>query len=91
MTKTEFIESLATDQSISNAEAKRNLDMVLDSLVAKLHDDEVTEINLAPLGKFVKTVRAARVSRNPKTGEPVNVPAKNVVVFRASKELKKNL
>ena len=38
-------------------------------------------------GKFEVSERGARVCKNPKTGEPVNVPAKKVVKFKAGKLL----
>ena len=45
-------------------------------------------MKLAGLGIWVVRSRAARVGRNPATGEPINIKASKKVAFRASKELK---
>jgi DNA-binding protein HU-beta len=45
-------------------------------------------VKLAGLGIWVVRNRAARVGRNPATGEPINIKASKKVAFRASKELK---
>ena len=46
------------------------------------------KVQLTPFGQFKIRDRAARVARNPQTGEPVNVPAKRVLKFIAGKPLK---
>jgi DNA-binding protein HU-beta len=46
------------------------------------------EVSIAGLGIFSVKTRAARTARNPKTGEPVKVPATRVPKFRAAKALK---
>jgi len=40
------------------------------------------------LGTFVKIRRKARKSRNPQTGEPIKIKARNAVKFKAGKKLK---
>ncbi len=42
-------------------------------------------------GKFEVAERAARVCKNPKTGEAVNVDAKKVIKFKAGKTLEENI
>lgn len=49
------------------------------------------EVTLPHLGKFKVARTAARVGRNPRTGEAIDVPAKRKVVFVAGKELKESL
>lgn len=46
---------------------------------------EGTKISLGGFGTFLVKERAARTARNPKTGESIDVPAKDVFVFKASK------
>jgi integration host factor subunit beta len=46
------------------------------------------KIELRGFGSFRVRGRGARRGRNPKTGEPVNIPAKRVPYFKAGKELK---
>lgn len=44
------------------------------------------KLTLIGTGTFKMTEKAARVARNPRTGEAVNVPAKTVLTFKASKQ-----
>lgn len=46
------------------------------------------EFNMPGLGKLVKKDRAARMGRNPATGEQIHIPAKTVVKFRVAKAAK---
>ena len=48
-------------------------------------------IRLVGLGVLVVRKRAARMGRNPATGEPVKIKASKKVAFRASKELKESI
>ena len=45
-------------------------------------------IEIRGFGTFKVKDRKSRVARNPRTGDPVNVPARKVPVFKVSKELK---
>lgn len=47
------------------------------------------KVNLVGFGTFEVRERAARIARNPQTGEPVEVPATKVPAFKAGKGLKK--
>lgn len=44
-----------------------------------------TKITVKDLGTFKRVLKAARVGRNPKTGESVQIPAKSVLTFKAPK------
>lgn len=48
-------------------------------------------MNLAGIGTFSPSVRAARTGRNPRTGEPLELPETTVVSFAPSKTLKDKL
>lgn len=48
-------------------------------------------VNIAHLGVFKQSPRKARNGRNPKTGEPLHIPAKNVVKFTAARALKEEV
>jgi DNA-binding protein HU-beta len=47
-----------------------------------------SEVTLIGFGSFKITERAARTGRNPKTGEPIQIPASKVPTFKAGKALK---
>jgi DNA-binding protein HU-beta len=78
--------SLAGDHEIPKKQSEAILgDLV--TLVTK-HLKKGDRIRLGGLGILVVRKRAARMGRNPATGEPIQIKASKKVAFRASKELK---
>ncbi len=63
---------------------------VVESIIAEITKTlkSGSEVSIAGLGIFSVKTRAARMARNPKTGEQVKVPATRVPRFRAAKALK---
>ena len=59
---------------------------IIDAIISTLKKGE--EVSLAGLGIFSAKARPARMARNPKTGEQVNVAATTVPKFRAAKAFK---
>ena len=86
MTRTEFIEALATATNMD----KKDVKGFLDGLTAIVEQEMKNggEVPLKGLGRFKVQHRQARVGRNPLTGEPVQIPAKTVVKFTIAKSLK---
>lgn len=84
MTKTEIVGHLADKTGLT----KKQVDEFLDALSKLAYQEAPNGFVLPGLGKLVLVDRAARVARNPKTGEPVQVPAKRVLKFRFAKEAK---
>ncbi|HEV7692982.1 MAG TPA: HU family DNA-binding protein [Hyphomonadaceae bacterium] len=72
---------------------KKNAEALLNDLIAMLtkHLKKGDRIRLVGLGVLVVRKRAARMGRNPATGEPVQIKASKKVAFRASKELKESI
>lgn len=66
--------------------AEEAVDTVFTAITTALSKGE--EVAVSGFGTFLSKKRAARTARNPRTGEPVNVPATNVPKFRAGKGLK---
>jgi DNA-binding protein HU-beta len=67
-------------------------DTIVDNFVEVLQETIKTqELKLAGLGSFKQVVRAARQGRNPRTGQPITIPAKTVVKFKAAKEIRDSL
>jgi len=86
MTRTEFIDALASETNVDKKDAKLFLDAL--TIVVEQEIKRGGEIPLRGLGKFKVQNRKARVGRNPMTGEPVQIPAKTVVKFTVAKALK---
>ncbi|HZT23064.1 MAG TPA: HU family DNA-binding protein [Verrucomicrobiae bacterium] len=67
---------------------KKKATEILDHLAQLAYKHAKDTFTLPGIGKLVLKNRAARVGRNPKTGEPIQIPAKRVVKFRVAKACK---
>ena len=78
--------AIAEDQEIS----KKQAEMILNDTVSLItkHLKKGERIRIVGLGILQVRRRAARVGRNPATGEPIQIKASKKVAFRAAKELK---
>ena len=78
--------SLAGDHEMP----KKQSEAILNDLVGLLvkHLKKGDRVRIGGLGILVVRKRAARMGRNPATGEPIQIKASKKVAFRASKELK---
>lgn len=70
--------------------SKKQINEILDDLVQHLVKNlkKGNRIRMAGLGILQVRKRAARMGRNPATGETIKIPAKKKIAFRAAKELK---
>jgi DNA-binding protein HU-beta len=87
--KSELIEKVAGQAGLSKSEAEKAVNAVIgviESAVAA--DDKVT---LPGFGAWSRTQRAARTGRNPRTGEPVQIPASKAVKFSVGADFKKKV
>lgn len=62
----------------------------IDAIFAKISDalTEGGRVEIRGFGAFSVRAKPARTGRNPRTGEPVDIAAKNVIHFKAGKDLK---
>jgi integration host factor subunit beta len=86
MTKAELVEEVARAAELNKRDAEVIVETVFDSIIGALHKGE--KVELRGFGSFRTRERGPRRGRNPKTGEPVDVPAKRVPYFKPGKELK---
>jgi integration host factor subunit beta len=86
MTKAELVEDVARAAELTKKDAERLVEIVFESIVETLNSGE--KIELRGFGSFRVRERGARRGRNPKTGDPVDIPAKRVPYFKPGKELK---
>lgn len=84
MTKSEIVGQLATKTGLT----RKQVDDVLDQLAQLAYQEAPNGFTLPGLGKVVVVDRAARMGRNPKTGEPIQIAAKKSLKFRFAKEAK---
>ena len=86
MTKAELVVEVARAAELNKRDAEVIVETVFDSIIGALHKGE--KVELRGFGSFRTRERGPRRGRNPKTGEPVDVPAKRVPYFKPGKELK---
>ncbi len=86
MTKAELVEDVAEAAELTKKDAERLVEIVFESIIETLNQGE--KIELRGFGSFRVRERGARRGRNPKTGDPVSIPAKRVPYFKPGKELK---
>ena len=86
MNKTELIQAAAAAAEVSKKDAEAVINATLDAITAALKEGE--KVQLVGFGSFEVKKRAARIGRNPKTKESIEIPASVVPVFKAGKALK---
>jgi DNA-binding protein HU-beta len=86
MNKQDLIEWVHGKIGGTKVAAEEIVNGLIDAIVSTLK--KKGEVSIAGLGIFSTKDRAARMARNPKTGEQVKVPATTVPKFRAAKALK---
>ena len=86
MNKSELIAVAAEKSGMTKKDAERLLNAALDSITATLAAGE--KVQLSGFGIFEPKTREARVGRNPRTKESIEIPATRTPIFKASKALK---
>jgi integration host factor subunit beta len=86
MTKAELVSRVAAQINLT----KKQTEVIVNTLFQSITDSlgEGGKVELRGFGSFRVRHRDARVARNPKSGEKVEVPAKKVPFFKAGKELR---
>jgi len=84
--KAELIEAVAEKNEMTKAAATRAVDSVLGTITETLVSGD--QVTLVGFGTFQVRERAARVGRNPRTGEAIDIKASKIPSFKAGKALK---
>lgn len=86
MTKSQALSAIAEATGLGKKEVTSVLDAMVDLAYSEVKGSG--EFTVPGIGKLVKKKRAARMGRNPATGEQIKIPAKTVVKFRVAKAAK---
>ena len=86
LTKKEIVSSIYMQLGFSKKISETLLDDILDLLVEKLVINK--KVKISKFGTFIVKNKKSRVGRNPKTKEEKKISERNVLLFKASKELK---
>jgi|TARA_B110000196_G_scaffold200667_1_gene171846 DNA-binding protein HU-beta len=86
MNKADLIDAVAEDSDITKASAARALDSAIENITNALKGGN--SVTLVGFGTFTVRQREARMGRNPRTGEAIQIKASRVPGFKAGKALK---
>ena len=87
MLKANIVEKVAKEAHLTKKAAKEAVDATFDNVTSSLKKGE--KVVISGFGTFIVRGRKARVGRNPKTGQSIQLPSMNTVGFIASKGIKK--
>ena len=89
MNKADLVSDLSAELGISKKQAKDAVSLIFDNIVdGMIKEGKVTVVDF---GSFMALHKPPRPARNPRTGETVEVPARVVPRFKASKSLKEKI
>lgn len=86
MNKQQLVDYIANKTGLTKKDVNNALDAMIEAVVETVSGDD--SVTLTGFGTFLSVHRKATVKRNPKTGEAVNVPAKNVPKFKPGKKFR---
>ncbi len=89
LTLRNIAERLSEMHEVPKRQANEMLTQVVEMIAKSLKKGE--KIRLTGLGILQVRKRAARMGRNPQTGEPVKIKASKKIAFRAAKDLKESI
>lgn len=85
MNKTEFINAVAEKSGLSKVDAKKAVEAFVETVSSELK--EGGKVALLGFGSFSVAEKSARKGVNPKTKQPIEIPARKSVKFKADAEL----
>jgi DNA-binding protein HU-beta len=86
MNKAELTEVVASSADLSKVSASHAVDAIIESIANALKSGD--QVSIAGFGTFSVKYRSARMGRNPRTGETIQIKASKVPNFKAGKALK---
>ena len=86
MNKTELIAAVAEKTGLTKKDAERVINATFETVTASLAKGD--KVAVSGFGNFEVKAREARVGRNPRTKESIQIPATRLPAFKASKALK---
>jgi DNA-binding protein HU-beta len=86
MNKSEFVGSVADEAGLTRTDVERAVDAMIQVIKNALKAGD--SVSLMGFGTFAVRQRAARIGRNPQTGEPAQIKAASVPTFKVGKALK---
>ena len=89
MNKAQLVEKLSERTKLTKSQSEAFLDAAIETIQKTVAKGD--EVKLVGFGTFSRMARKSRTGRNPKTGEPVQIPGAKVPRFKPGKEFKDSL
>lgn len=89
MNKADLVSSVAEKTELTKKDAEKAVNAIFQSIEDALAKGD--KVQLVGFGTFETKERAARIGRNPRTGEEIKIPATKVPGFKAGKALKESV
>ncbi|MEX0663714.1 MAG: HU family DNA-binding protein [Acidimicrobiia bacterium] len=89
MNKSEVIDKVAGEAGIAKSDAEKAINAFITVVQAAVAADD--KVTLPGFGNWSRSQRSARTGRNPRTGEPVAIPAAKAVKFSVGADFKKQV
>ena len=89
MNKADLIKKMAAEAGITQSQAGKAFNSLVEGISKSLAKGE--RVTIVGFGTFSVVERKARSGRNPKTGAPLQIPARKVPKFAAGKSLKEQV
>jgi DNA-binding protein HU-beta len=86
MNKSELITAVSDASGLTRADATRAVNALLGTVAQRLAAGEAVQLD--GFGSFDRTERAARPGRDPRSGDPIEIPARRAARFRPARALK---
>lgn len=84
MNKADLVDIVAVEANTTKKDAETVINKAMEAIVSAVVKGE--KVTLVGFGTFEAKKRKARTGRNPKTNQPIQIPAKRVASFRVGKE-----
>ena len=89
MNKAELIDKVTNEAGIVKSDAEKAVNAFIAVVTAAVASDD--KVTIPGFGAWSRTQRSARTGRNPRTGEPVAIPASKAVKFSVGADFKKKV
>ena len=89
MNKSELVAAISTSAGLSKKDASSALDAAINAIMTEVAAGN--KVSIPGFGTFEKRHREARTGRNPRTGEPAEIPASDTPAFKAGKGFKEKV
>ncbi len=86
MNKSELVDQISEKSDLTKKDSEKALNAFIEAVTEAVAKDD--KVQLIGFGTFERRRREERAGRDPRTGEPITIPASNSPAFKAGKAFK---